>query len=98
MHRRHLFAFGFLAAPTTVDSAPPQAADAKGIILAETDVYSGPGRYPIVGRVKRGEQVEIDTCDGGRNWCLVVAGKIRGWISGNAFETSTKGRRPPSSE
>ena len=98
-HCRPPYAFGlFSALVLVIDPAPLLAADAKGIVLYATDVYTGPGRYPILGRIKRGEQVEIDSCDAGRNWCLIVSGKIRGWISGNAFEIGTKGRRPPSSD
>ncbi len=67
--------------------------DTKGSVLSATDVYAGPGPYPILGRVKRGDTVEIDSCDSGRNWCLIGSGKLRGWISGNAFEISTKKRK-----
>ena len=91
---RYLIAFVLhVALFALIDPASPRAADEKGSIVSATDVYSGPGRYPIVGRVKRGQQVQIAGCDSGHNWCEIVADKVRGWISGNAFEVGKKDRR-----
>ena len=69
------------------------AADQNAMLVRSTDLYTGPGKYPIVARLSRGDQVKVLGCITLQAWCEVGAGKNRGWVSASALELMSKGKR-----
>lgn len=69
------------------------AADQKAMLVRSTDVYTGPGKYPILTRLIRGAQVNVLGCNTLNAWCEVGSGKTRGWVSASALELMLKGKR-----
>jgi uncharacterized protein YraI len=69
------------------------AADQKAQLVRSTDLYTGPGKYPILARLIRGDQVKVLGCNTIHEWCEVGAGKNRGWVSASALELMSKGKR-----
>lgn len=72
---------------------PARAADQNALLVRSTDVYTGPGKYPILTRLIRGAQVKVLACNTIQAWCEVGSGKTRGWVSASALELMSKGKR-----
>jgi uncharacterized protein YraI len=68
------------------------SADFKGQILRAAEVYTSPGRYPIVGRVARGDAVQVASCNSDNTWCEIGSGNLRGWVIFSAVEIHSRGK------
>ncbi len=94
-----LFLFAaFLPGAVLLAPGAAFAADQNAMLVRSTDVYTGPGKYPILARLERGAQVKVLGCVTLQAWCEVGSGKTRGWVSASALELMSKGKRVTSAK
>lgn len=84
-----------LVLATVLALAVPAQAQSSGEAVATGNVNlrQGPGtRYPVVRVLRSGERLDIARCSG--TWCLVDAGRDRGWVA-QAYTRRIVDARPP---
>ncbi len=79
----------------TVLMASAAFADGKGQVVQSAEIYSKPGRYPIVGRLARGDAVKVAACNNDRTWCEIGTDKVRGWVLASTVEVISRGKAQP---
>ena len=82
MIRSVLFALLLLGSAAMPALAAPLTARTSGVEA----VHGGPGsRWPILGRLAKGERVSVQQCTRNARWCHVAAldGRLAGWVPGD---------------
>ena len=86
-------ATGVAVAATALVVFLPAANAAPGTVTTNVNVRSGPGTsYGVVDTVRRGEQVDVQRCDG--SWCYIAKPGPDGWVSSSYLSS---GGRPVNS-
>ena len=78
-----LLATAVAVVSATVLSGAIEAQAARAVVTDTVNVRSGPGtEYRTVGRLHRGDRVEVTRCTQSRRWCHVERRRGRdGWVS-----------------
>jgi uncharacterized protein YraI len=71
----------------------PAAQAAPGTATSNVNVRQGPGTsYAVVNTLRRGDQVDVQRCDG--SWCYVVGRNAMGWVSSSYLAASGRPVNP----
>ena len=83
-------ATGVAVAATAVVVFLPGAYAAPGTLTSNVNVRSGPGtNYGVVDTVRRGEQVDVQQCEG--SWCYIAKPGPDGWVASSYLSTGGRG-------
>jgi len=84
-----------VAASLFAFALPSATQAAEAYSNTNLNLRAGPGgSYPIVGRINRGESLELLGCIDELSWCEVEAwGNERGWVSANFIGASYRDRQ-----
>lgn len=86
-------ATGIAVAAAAVVVFLPAAQAAPGTATNNVNVRSGPGtNYAVVDTLRRGEQVDVQRCQG--SWCYVVKPGPDGWVSASYLAASGRPVNP----
>lgn len=77
-------------------SAPAFALAEPAWLTTEVGLMAGPDdEYPLIDSLPAGIEVDVQGCTDGWEWCDVLAGDERGWVSGDALQFDDRGQWVP---